>query len=180
MKQKILVILALPLVVMIYLSVDYFIAQTGDIELPPAPILKILDQGGKIYELEDFKHKLVVLNFWASWCPPCLKELPSLIELAGRYPEGVVVLAVLTSDQFAKARSIMGQLNPPANFIFMHDFQNSSKLFGTSKLPETYIIRNGYEIMEKISGDLTQSEKDLATIIERYLPVAKPGPAVLR
>ncbi|NDC39499.1 MAG: TlpA family protein disulfide reductase, partial [Proteobacteria bacterium] len=65
-----------------------------------APDFTLRDTAGNVRSLSDFRGKVVLLNFWASWCGPCVSELPSLQRLAGRYAErGLVVLGVGVDDQ---------------------------------------------------------------------------------
>lgn len=60
----------------------------------PAPALELKDSRGRLVRLSDYAGKAVVLNFWATWCGPCVKEMPIFAEVAKKYgPQGVVVLA---------------------------------------------------------------------------------------
>lgn len=172
MNKNILIALTLLLVPFLYLGLDYFINQQGDIPLPPAPVLRMKDLQGQVYELQDFKERLVVLNFWATWCPPCLNELPQLAKIAKLHGKEITVLAVLTSDELSPhAMKIIRDLNAPMNMRFMLDHENAAKAFGTNKLPETYIIDRNRQILEKISGDITLSDKNLSSLIKRHLQV---------
>ena len=78
---------------------------------PPAravPSLSLRNLQGQVQSLESLRGQVVVLNFWASWCEPCVAEMPSLLRLAeSRGDEGVVVLAVNYQESPAKIRSFL-------------------------------------------------------------------------
>src|SRR5277367_1145823 len=97
-----------------------------------------LDLAGKPTRLSDMRGKVVVLNFWASWCPPCVEETPSLIELQQRISSrnGVVLGVSIDEDAAAYSRFVKEH---KLNFPTMID--SSAKIasdYGTSVWPETY------------------------------------------
>ena len=64
-------------------------------EEQPAPGWELKDLEGKPVKLSDFKGKVILLNFWATWCPPCRDEIPDLVSLQQQYgPRGLVVLGI--------------------------------------------------------------------------------------
>ena len=72
----------------------------------PAPNFALTDMNGKTIHLSDFKGKVVVLNFWATWCPPCRKEIPDFIELQQQYKDkGLQFIGIaLDEDGLAKVK----------------------------------------------------------------------------
>ncbi len=115
-----------------------------------APDFTIHD-GAKTVRLDQYRGHVVVLNFWASWCGPCLEEFPSLLELQKRMP-GITVLAV-SFDQDAAAyqecvkRNHLAAINPVLDLS-----QKSNLAFGTTRPPETYIIDRQGVIRRKFIG----------------------------
>jgi len=103
----------------------------------------VQDSDGKV-TLDQFRGKVVVLNFWATWCPPCLEELPSLIQMQQRTRnEGVVVLAIsIDEDSDAYHRFLKEH---DVDLLTVRDpKQKVPTIYGTTGWPETYIIdRNG-------------------------------------
>ena len=93
--------------------------------------------------LSDLRGKTVVLNFWASWCAPCIEEFPSLMQLQKQMPD-VVVLAVAFDTDEASYRQFI-QDNSITGITTINDLNDTSNhSFGTYRPPETYIIdRNG-------------------------------------
>ena len=108
-----------------------------------APNFTVQDADRKV-TLTDYQGKTVVLNFWATWCPPCVEEMPSLIQMQQRLKDkGIVVVAVsLDEDESAYHKFLKDH---GVNLITVRDpALKSSDLYGTFKYPETYVIdRNG-------------------------------------
>ena len=128
----------------------------------PAPALSIPGQSPG-NPLAALRGKVVVLNFWASWCPPCLEEFPSLTALQQQMP-GIVVLAVsFDRDPAAYARFL--RRHPLALRTALDTTGRSNRAFGTTEPPETWIIDPHGIIRRKFIGaqDWTSPE------IESYL-----------
>ena len=107
----------------------------------PAPQFTLTDDAQTI-SLAQFRGHTVVLNFWATWCLPCVEELPSLMELQRRLPQ-LTILAISQDDDPAVYRQFL--LDYRVNLLTLRDpSQRIPHLYGTIKIPETYIIdRNG-------------------------------------
>lgn len=128
-----------------------------------APNFTIQDQGQTV-RLDQYRGKTVVLNFWASWCPPCLEEFPSLMQLEQRLPN-VVVLAVSFDTDADAYRQYVADNHLRNMVIALDQSQKSNLAFGTTRPPETYIIDRQGRIRRKFIGaqDWTSPE------IENYL-----------
>jgi len=107
----------------------------------PAPQFTLTD-GAQTISLTQFRGHTVVLNFWATWCFPCIEELPSLMELQRRLPQ-LTILAISQDEDPAVYRQFL--LDYRVNLLTLRDpSQRIPHLYGTVKIPETYIIdRNG-------------------------------------
>ena len=115
-----------------------------------APDFSITTDAGRTITRSNFGGKLLVLNFWATWCPPCIEEMPSLNQFQKTFADkGVVVLAV-SVDQNAQAYSqYLARLKPA--FQTARDPEGGiSADYGTSKYPETYVITPNGKVVEKI------------------------------
>lgn len=114
---------------------------TGQTENQPAPSWTLHDVHGKTISSADFQGKVVVLDFWATWCGPCLMEIPGYIELQTKYGENGLAMVGVSVDQaepevvarFAKQRGI----NYP---IVMADQEIIEAFGGISAIPTTFII----------------------------------------
>jgi thiol-disulfide isomerase/thioredoxin len=113
-----------------------------------APDFVTTDVNGRVVKLSDFKDKIVVLDFWATWCGPCLASMPHTQEVAAHFKDqGVVILGSCTSDTRDKfdAWVKINQAKYP-DFVFAHDAAERSaerasfKLYGVSAIPYQFII----------------------------------------
>ena len=115
-----------------------------------APNFTIRD-GDQSISLSQYRGKVVVLNFWASWCAPCLEEWPSLEQLQQQIPN-VVVVAVAFDTDAGDYRQYLSD-NHLHNMTVVLDPTNRSNLaFGTERPPETYIIDRNGMIRRKFIG----------------------------
>jgi cytochrome c biogenesis protein CcmG/thiol:disulfide interchange protein DsbE len=115
----------------------------------PAPDFKVSD-GTKTVHLADYRGKVVVLNFWASWCPPCLEEFPSLIQLQRTMPN-VVVLAVSFDHDAEAYREYLAD-NHIDLLTVLDTSEASNRAYGTTRPPETFIIDRKGVIRRKFIG----------------------------
>ena len=101
-----------------------------------------MTDGTRSVRLADYRGKVVLLNFWATWCAPCIQELPSLQALQQRMP-GVVILAVSVDEDPDAYHRFLSE--HPLSFTTVEDSaRRVNALYGTSLFPETYVIdRNG-------------------------------------
>lgn len=131
----------------------------------PAPDFTVQD-ADRTVSLRELRGKIVVLNFWATWCPPCLEEMPSLTALQSRMKDHVVVLAISLDQNEGTYRSFLD--NNKINLLTVRDPQRrSSELYGTFKYPETYIIdRNGI-LRRKFVGALDWTRADVIDYLNK-------------
>src|SRR6185437_9850830 len=82
----------------------YYSTHFGEPSVPkdsarPAPPFVLKDHSGKAHAVADFRGKLVLLHFWAAWCPPCLSEIPNLLTFAQKVaPEGKIEVVTISED----------------------------------------------------------------------------------
>ncbi len=119
------------------------------------PDFLLTDLDGNKISLEKFRGKVVVLNFWASWCDPCVAEFPSLVKLVQHF-KGRVVLIGVSADYnlsdiqlFLKTFKSTHQQNV---YIIWDKDENLAKRYGTFRLPESYVIDPEGRLIRKIAG----------------------------
>ena len=133
-----------------------------------APDFKVVTESGKTITRDTFGGKLLVLNFWASWCPPCVEETPSLNEFAREFKDqGVVVLGVSSRAIEMKrntASSCSRFPGSPAETSRDPDADISAS-YGTFQIPETYLIGPNGKVIEKVISN--QNWMDLGNLSAR-------------
>lgn len=112
---------------------------------------------GESHRLSDLKGKVIVLNFWASWCAPCVIEFPQMIALADATRNNSVFVFVSQDDTIEDIRIFLKKHIPqaPDNVLIARDSNKhiAQTLYQTYKLPETYIIDPAFSIRKKIIGN---------------------------
>jgi len=134
--------------------------------------LKLKDLQGKSVSLSDYKGKVVLLDFWATWCPPCRKEIPGFIELYNTYKSrGLVVIGVSMddADDLADVKRYAAQIN--MNYPILLGFGREDDLkpaFGELPLPTSFVIARDGRICARHDG-LTakdQVEREIAGLLK--------------
>ncbi|HLV86624.1 MAG TPA: TlpA disulfide reductase family protein [Candidatus Sulfotelmatobacter sp.] len=131
-----------------------------------APEFTVQDSQSSI-TLSQYRGQIVVLNFWATWCAPCVEEIPSLIEMQRRMKaKGIIVLAVSVDVDEKAYRQFVKEHN--VNLLTVRDPSGKSNgLYGTYKFPETYIIdRNGI-MRRKFLGAVDWTAPDITEFLSK-------------
>lgn len=115
-----------------------FLAFAGAAQAQQAPDFKLPSVGGKQLQLSDYRGKPVILNFWATWCPPCRKEIPDLTAFQTKYGNKAVVIGVALDDpgevnQFVRMFDV--------NYPVVYGNEAVSRRYGKVRgLPTTFFI----------------------------------------
>ena len=131
-----------------------------------APDFTVADDDHKV-TLSELHGKTVVLNFWATWCPPCVEEMPSLLTMQQRLKDkGVTVLAVSVDvDQNAYHRFLKDH---NVNLLTVRDpDQKSNRLYGTFKYPETYVIDRNGKVRRKFIGPVDWNQPEVVDFLSK-------------
>ena len=127
---------------------------TGEV----APDFKVSDGTSSIH-LADYRGKIVLLNFWATWCPPCVREMPGLIELHHDRPDLAILAVSIDEDEDAYKHYLDRR---HVDLISVRDpNQTAAKLYHTEGWPETYVIDRQGVIRRKLVGDPDWSNPEI-------------------
>lgn len=117
-------------------------SQAGRPRPTHMPVLSLLDLQGRSHPLNALQGKVVMVNFWATWCPPCRAEMPSIEKLhQAMLGRDFVVLAINQGESLEKIKSHLGAFDPQPTFPLLVDEHNEAgRYFGISDLPMTLIF----------------------------------------
>ena len=124
-------------------------------------------EDGKTYRLSDYRGKVVVLNFWATWCPPCREEMPSLERLWQKVKDkGVVILAVNVGEDTDTIFEFSG--NYPMSFPIPMDQKGEViKQYPVMGLPTTYVISPKGMVIHRAVGSRAWDSVELISTLKR-------------
>ena len=134
-----------------------------------APDFTLTTDGGRTVSRSDFGGRLLVLNFWATWCPPCIEELPSLDRFQKEFAAaGVVVLGVSVDRDAEAYRRFLERAR--VSFLTARDPEaRLSARYGTFKYPETYLIDRRGRVREKIIGPADWTDPRIVSRVKALL-----------
>jgi peroxiredoxin len=149
--------------------------KAGVVELKEgqqAPGFTLLTLDGGRASLTDHRDKLVVLNFWATWCQPCTVEMPSLEALWRRYRDrGLVVVGISVDRGAPKALLEPYVRNLKLTFpILLDPDSKTSDRWRVTALPATFLVRPGGEVAGMAMGAREWNSDEMRALVERLLP----------
>jgi cytochrome c biogenesis protein CcmG, thiol:disulfide interchange protein DsbE len=164
LKAAIIVLLGV-LVVVIYTGIHERIIDMGD----QAPGFDITADNGRVMSPSHFGGRLLVLNFWATWCAPCVQEVPSLNQFAKSMAgSGVVVLGVSVDTDPKTYRAFLARQN--VSFLTARDpSADLPSSYGTYKYPETYIIDSTGKVVWKAVGAVNWTDDSVINSVRALL-----------
>lgn len=159
-----ILILTLALVGVVATSLRDRLVVAGD----SAPDFEVTTDSGKKLSRSEFGGRVLVLNFWATWCPPCINELPALNAMAAELKgSGVVVLGVSVDKDKAAYERFLKKVR--LNFETSRDpGADISADYGTFKYPETYVIGRDGKVLEKFINEQPWTDPQILARIRGY------------
>jgi peroxiredoxin len=132
-----------------------------------APAFSVKTDAGPVVSAPNFGGKLLVLNFWATWCPPCVQETPSLSQLARDYAgRGVVVLGISVDASDSAYRAFLQKYDP--RFLTAREAR-IHRDYGTFMYPETYIVDSTGKVLRKYEEAVDWSSPKVRAYLDSLL-----------
>ena len=136
------------------------IGRATDVRPRPAPDFVLTSFDGQRIQLSDYRGRIVVLNFWATWCPPCRLEAPVLQRAAERLDSaGVTILGIDVWDEQAAAVEFLNEMG-----VTYPNAEDATRLipveFGVTGLPETFVIDRQGVLVRRWVGPLSDDDLD--------------------
>ena len=136
---------------------------------PAAPPLRLPDLQGEVHDLSDYTDEVVLINFWASWCPPCVHEMPSMQRLENRlHEQGFRILAVNLGETQEKIQSFVERIG--TDFIILMDPRSESlDHWRALAYPSSYIVDRRGQLRYSLFGAIEWNEPDVVARIAALL-----------
>lgn len=149
----------------LYHSLHENVVNAGD----TAPDFAITADSGKTFTARDFGGKLLLLNFWATWCGTCLDEIPALNQMTKELaPKGLVVLGVSVDKDEAAYKNFLKRL--PLAYQTARDPEEKINLsYGTIQYPESYLIDRNGKVIEKFISSQPWDSPQMIRHVESML-----------
>ena len=138
---------------------------------PAARELRLKDMDGKLHDLAEFRGKVVLLNFWATWCPPCRREMPSMERLHQKLKSRPFqVLAVNVGEEVDAIFPFLGALDVQPTFLVLLDLDSKAlKAWPVKGLPTTFILDKQGRIAFEAIGGREFTHPEIVAAIERLM-----------
>ena len=135
----------------------------------PAPDFTLVDRKGKTWTLSELKGQVVFINFWATWCPPCREEMPSMQSLYMMMPvEKFKMLAILNKDDPSLADSFASKFRISMPILDDQNNQVGPK-YGLTGVPETFIVDKRGILREKFIGPASWDAPGYVQMLMKYI-----------
>lgn len=143
---------------------------TGAQDAQGGQVIGFLDDKGKTWFLHDFKGKAVLINLWATWCAPCVQEMPSLAKLQQDYAnKGLIVLAISEDDS----------IDAPLNFYKNHSMTNLTTYFdkghgvlvalNSHGLPSSVFVNKSGQMIQRVEGPVDWQAPQVKVLIDALI-----------
>jgi peroxiredoxin len=133
---------------------------TGMVKQPPAAHFQLPDLDGNIHRLQDYRGKPIIINFWASWCPPCRKELPSMNRAWKKIKGEVAMIAINVGEDEETIKRFMQDY--PIDFQVLLDKNVSSmQMWPINGLPTTFVVSPDGNIYYQAVGEREWDNEEL-------------------
>ena len=134
------------------------VLQKGELltkmETQGVPSFELPNVSGDRFALKEVAGKLILINFWASWCDPCVREFPSMLKLVEHFGGDLVLVAISNDENEEDMRNFISAFgaNIPNTYFLWDKDRSVASSYGTDKLPETFLIRPDLKLLRKILG----------------------------
>ena len=134
------------------------------------PALELADLDGRVQRLADYRGKVVLINFWATWCEPCRDEMPSMQRLRDHFAERpFVVLAINVGESAARIGEFLQKL--PLDFIFLRDLSSAAmKGWRVRALPASFVVGTDGRVRYHHTGELSWDDEKTIATLARLVP----------
>jgi len=163
----------MPLRALLIKGVSYITSRVENLEIAPEDRLKLtdynwqlVDQNGHGFNLNKYKGKVILINNWATWCPPCVAEMPSLSRLYEKYHNKMVFLFV-AHDKPEKVHLFLQKNSMNIPVVFMQS--ETPQLLQSASIPTTFVLNKKGEIVVQKTGAADWNSGQVHKILDKLI-----------
>ncbi len=146
--------------------VSQFLSGSAPMEAgAKAPLLNLRSYDGVVWNLERFEGQPVLVNFWGSWCPPCVSELPDLVKAANTYEGDVVFVGAAVTSPPQDVIAMVNRFQIP--YPVAATDRPSTGRWHADRFPSTYLLDKDHKLVWSTQGAV--SERTLRNVFEKHL-----------
>ena len=135
----------------------------------PTPALALQDSSGKTHELSHYRGQVVLVNFWASWCPPCIKEMPILERLKQKLQDQPFeILAINVGEQKYRVWKFTKLVDFELP-VLLDPGKDTFESWGGGVLPTSFLLDSKGRIRYRVQGDLEWDSEEVVSLIEALI-----------
>ena len=144
---------------------------TVNAEAGPAPTDPLTDGTGSPVRLSDFKGRVVLVNFWATWCAPCIREMPGLDKLEAKFGGPDFTVVAVNEDRGGAniAKPFLEKLNTPNLCIYLDDKMKLMRAFGVRGMPTSFLLDRAGNVVGKLEGIAEWDTPEAEALIQYYI-----------
>ena len=165
--KKLLILIGLFTII----SIVVFQSQESEVGTIVMSDFTLENMDGETISITELRGKKTLINFWATWCPPCIEELPAMEGLNGRLrTKPFTMLAVSVDESWEPIQNFLKMLTRMPTFLILLDRDKyvANKLFGTEKFPETFLIGPDRRLLKKYVGSVNWLHPQQIGHLEAY------------
>jgi thiol-disulfide isomerase/thioredoxin len=138
--------------------------------LSAAPALPVFDRSGRPTDLSREKGRIVIVHFWATWCPPCVEEIPALSAFWAKYRgRDDIVLYTVSVDKNWETIEKFTTKNPNHLPLYHDPGASTARRFGTTQYPESYIVNKNGRVLFRVQGAVSWGDPEVERRIDQLL-----------
>ena len=136
----------------------------------PAPTISAVDLAGNTVSLSDFAGRLVLINFWATWCEPCLREMPSLERMQSRLGDKITVVAISEDRGGSKTvEPFINKLGLKSFKTYLDPKSDAGRAFKVAGLPTSFLIDRDGRVLGRVEGAAEWDSPKLLEVLKSFL-----------
>jgi len=131
--------------------------------------LQVTDLDENTVKMSNYRGKVIFLNFWATWCMPCVAELPSINKLYNQFKDKDIVFLLISNENIDKVKKYKQRKNYDVPFYINDENSNIAKMYYSRRIPTTFIINKKGQVIKASSGPEDWDDKEFVETVRELV-----------